>query len=45
MFFAEMFLFFISWNFDEIMFLTALVILQFMSQAAELFFVRQISEM
>lgn len=37
MLFAEMFLLFVSWNSDEIMFLTALAIFQFMSQAAELF--------
>lgn len=39
--FAKMFLLFILWNFVAIMFLTALAVFHFMSQAAELLF-RQI---
>lgn len=34
--FAEMFLLLTSWNLDEITFLTALAVFQFMNQAAEL---------
>lgn len=35
--FLEIFCLFVSWNFDENMFLTTLVIFQFMSKAPELF--------